>query len=324
MCKKMLNLLVALLACCIFSGYVSAEEKYPDRPIQAIIPYGAGSTTEIGIRLLSEFMQKSSGQPFIVMNKPGGGGGIAGNELFKSKPDGYTVGMLTMGVTTPELLPNPQRFIFKSGDLQPVCQWSGYPWGIYVKDDAPWKSLGEFIEDARKNPNKFRWAHHGKGGAFWLWGNLLIEQTGIKILGIPFEGDGKNMAALLGHHVDVSIGTLSVIWYEQIKAKKVRALAVSLKKKRDPNLPDVPTIEEAGYPIETESYLGIFVPPGTPQKVITELNRYVRKICEDPEFQEGMKKIGLPVLYTDTKDFEEKIKIVGQKHYEVYKKLGAL
>lgn len=323
MCKKIVNILVVVLVCSFFNGYVFAQEKYPERPVQAIVPYGAGSSTENAVRLLGEFLQKYLGQPLVMINKPGAGGAIAGNELFKSKPDGYTVGMFNLNNTTPELLMNPDRFIYKSKDIQTIAQWSFYPPMVCVRHDALWKSLNEFIEDAKKNPNKLRWGHHGRGSPYWIIGNIFIQQAGIKVLDVPFEGDGKHLIGLLGNHVDLSVMTYAATNREQIKANKIRALAVPSKKRYD-SLPDVPTSDELGFKQEVEIYLGAFVPRGTPKEVVDKLKVSIRKVTEEPEFKERMDRIGFPVLYRDTKEFEEVIEMTGKKQHEVLKQLGVL
>jgi tripartite-type tricarboxylate transporter receptor subunit TctC len=322
--KVSILVLVVILVCYFFIGYVSAQEKYPTKPIQALVPYAGGSITEVIVRVMSDCMQKYAGQPVIVINKPGAGGAIAGNELFKSKPDGYTIGVFHPGVPIAELGMNPQRFIYKSTDLQPVSQFSGYPSAIYVKNDAPWKTLGELIEDARKNPDKRTWGHHGRGSGFWIMGVQLMKVAGVKMRDVPFEGSGKSVPALLGGHVDVAWGT-GVLAVEQVRAGALRALAVALKE-RDPAMPDVPTFAEAGYPIEAVGwYLGVFAPKGTPKEVIAKLDEYIKKITEDSEFQ---KKVGSLCLlvggYKNTQDFEEVVQRDIQNQRRILKEHGIL
>jgi tripartite-type tricarboxylate transporter receptor subunit TctC len=324
MYKKMLWLLAVVLTCSFWAGSIWAQEKYPEKPIQAIVPYAAGSSTENAVRLLGEYLQKYWGQPVVVVNKPGAGGAIGGNELYKSKPDGYTVGMFNINTTTPELLMNPERFIYKSKDLQAVVQFTGNTPMIAVRNDAPWKTLPEFIEDARKNPNKYRWGHHGRGSPYWQIGTGLFQYAGIKVLDVPFEGDGKHLIALLGGHVDISVMTYAATNREQIKAKKIRALAVPAATRYD-SLPDVPRVGEVGFPAQViEIYIGVFVPKGTPQGVIDKWREGVKRAVGEPDFKERMDQIGFPVWYKDTKEFEEHVARIGKAQQDLLKQFGVI
>jgi len=324
MYKKIFNILIVILACSLFSRYISAQVKYPERPIQVVVPYSGGSMTEVAVRLLGDSLVKYLGQPFVVINKPGAAGAIGGNEMFKSKPDGYTIAMLAQHQSAPEFYLNPERFLYKSKDIQAVCQWSGYQYVLCVKGDAPWKTLNEFIENAKNKPHTLRWSHNGKGGGGWTYGAVFVQQSGIKLLDVPFGGDGEQLIALLGNHVDMSILTYTAANRDQLKAKKIRGLGVPLKKRYD-SLPDIPTMEELGFrPHGIELYLGIFVPKGTPREAIDKISSSVRKVTEEPEFKEKMERIGYPVWYKDTKDFEENVQNVGKKSWELFHNFGLL
>jgi len=324
MYRKMVVLIGISVLCAVWTGAAGAQEKYPERPVQGIVPYAAGSSTENAVRLLGEYLQKYWGQPLVVMNKPGAVGGIGGNELYKSKPDGYTVGMFNLTNTTPELLMDPQRFIYKSKDLQPIVQFSGTMPIITVKVDAPWKTLPEFIEDAKKNPNKYRWAHHGRGSPYWQIGTALFQHAGVKVLDVPFEGDGKNLIALLGGHVDISVMTFAATNREQIKAQKIRPLAVPAATRYD-ELPDVPRVDEVGFPPHTiEIYLGVFVPKATPKEVIEKWRAAVKRAVGEPDFKGRMNQIGFPVWYKDTAEFEEHVVKIGKAQHDLLKKFGLI
>lgn len=322
--EKIFAVTVFVVVISFFPGFVFAQGRYPERPIQAIVPYGAGSSTENTARLIGEFLQKDLGQPLVVINKPGAGGAIAGNELFKSKPDGYTVGIFNINNTIPESSMNPERFIYKNKNLQPVVQYSFFPPMIAVRDDAAWKSLPEVIESAKKAPNTIRWGHHGRGSPYWTIGNIIFHHAGIKMLDVPFAGDGPHLIALLGGHVNISVMTYSATNHEQVKAKKIRVLAVPAKKRYE-SIPDIPTVEELGFPPQDiEIFLGIFVPQGTPGEIIAILNDSIKKVTEQPEFKERMEKMGFPVLYRNTKTFEEAVERAGKKQFEIFKRMGIL
>lgn len=322
--KKFFSILAAIMVYFLASGSILAQEKYPERPVQAIVAYPPGSATEGACRLMAEFLKKYLGEPVIVLNKPGGAGAIAGNELFKSKPDGYTIAMFNESQPFPELHMNPKRFIYKSEDIITIAQWAMVVPSIFTRYDAPWKSLGEFIDYAKNNPNKLRWGHPGRGNMMWVIGNLLMQQSGIKLLEVPFESDAQMLAALLGNNVDMYISILGPVNMAQMEAKKIKSLALGLQRRVDV-LPDVPTTKELGYPLGfPDMYLGSFAPKGTPKEIIAKLSNATMKVTEDAEFKEKLKKIGFSVWYSNTKDFEATIEEFARIKWNLLKKLGVL
>lgn len=303
---------------------LSASE-YPERPIEAISPYAAGSSADASARIFSEFMSRYLGRSFIVINKPGGGGAIAGNALAKSKPDGYTTGLFNIAQPTPETMVNPERYTYKSGDIIPVAQFQGNanP-GIFVRYDAPWKSIQDFIQYVKKNPDKIKWGHNGKGGNWWVLGRLLIEKAGdLKMKDVPFQGDGQEVAALLGNHIDVAILACGGVNIGHIEAKQIRALLQT--RFRIPQMPDVPTDAEAGYPMDLpDAYYGVFVPKGTSKEVIVKIGEATRKVTEDSQYKEKMKHLWIPVVYKDAKELQESIDIYAKFKYNTLKRFGML
>ena len=151
MIRKALTLFTVVMVYMGIFGYLPVAAEYPERPIEAIVQYKAGGATDTAARIMAEFLEKELGQPVVILNKPGGAGAVAGNLLYKRKPDGYTIGMFNTNQPTPEYVMKPERFIYKSKDIQAVAQWSGYAPAIFVKYDAPWKTLDEFVDYAKKN-----------------------------------------------------------------------------------------------------------------------------------------------------------------------------
>jgi tripartite-type tricarboxylate transporter receptor subunit TctC len=323
MYNKMVFILAIMLIYSFSTGSALAQKKYPEKPIQAIVAYPPGGSTDAAARLLVEFLKKYLGQPVIAVNKPGGGAAIGANELFKSKPDGYTIGIFNENAPFPELQINPGRYIYKAEDIQGVAQSAGYVPALFTRYDAPWKSLEELIDFAKKNPNVLKWGHPGRGGLMWIIGNLFIQQTGMKVLEVP-SSDAEGFAALLGNHIDMFVSIYSSIPIAQVEAKKMRILCLATQKRVD-RWPDVPTVGEVGYPLEeTEPYLGIFVPKGTPKEVVAKLSSAIKKTMEDPEYIEKARKAGVEPYYRDTKDFEEFAQKVGKAKWDIFKKFGLL
>jgi tripartite-type tricarboxylate transporter receptor subunit TctC len=322
MCNKHFCVVVVICVLCLFVETAQSQSKYPERPIQGFVGYAAGGATDSAARILAEYMGKQLGQPVLIVNKPGGGSAIAGNELFRAKPDGYTIGMFTDAPSAPEYALNPERFIYKRKDLLGVAQWSGLVPTIFTRYDASWKTLEDLVKHARANPNKLKWSHSGKGGRIWMTGMIFMEKAGIKMLDVPFQGDAESITALLGNHVDVAVMTYGSMAFSQMEAKKIKPLAVSTVKRFE-LLPDVPSTQEFGYELGfPEASLGTYVPRATPEEAVEKLHDAILKATREPELKAKWAKMGLPVWYKGTKDFEKLIDDWGQFQYKTLKQLG--
>jgi tripartite-type tricarboxylate transporter receptor subunit TctC len=302
----------------------SAQGAFPERPIQALVAYAAGGSTDVGARIIAESMRKSLNQPVLVVNKPGGAAALAGNELFKSKPDGYTIGMFTSGSTTPEYGANPERFLYKSKDLQPVAQWSNNCSVLMVRYEEPYNTLEALVKYAKANPNKLRIGLSGRGNRDWIQGVLLCQQAGIKMLEVPFSGAGEAMTALLGGSVDVVNTSWGGITIAQFEAKKIRVLAIT-EGMGSELLPGVKTVTELGYPTDVpENYMGAWVPKGTPAGVVLKLSEAIMKATQDPEVKQKMLKIGLAPNYKGAKELDQLVENFGKFQLRILKELGVL
>ncbi len=324
MMVKKTFLLTIITVCICTIGYGPAQAEYPDRAIEAIVQYKAGGATDTAARLMAEFLEKELGQPVVILNKPGGAGAVAGNLLYKRKPDGYTLGMFNTNQPTPEYVMKPERFIYKSKDIQAAAQWSGYAPAIFVKYDAPWKTLDEFVDHAKKNPQKLKWGHSGRGNLWWTIGTTFSKVAKIQMLDVPFQGDGPNMSALLGGHVDMSILTCGARAIGQIKANKIRPLAITVPQ-RHHLVPDVANVDELGYALGIPApYLGTFVRSGTPKDIVSKLSEAIGKVTENPAYKEKLGKLGMPIWYRKTEDFSKLVQEFGQVQFKLLKELGVL
>lgn len=308
--KNMLTIMTLVLVTCLWSGYALAQAKYPTKPIEAICGYAPGGSGDIIARLMADFLSKYFGQPVVVINKVGGAGSVAGNALISAKADGYTIGMFASPQATPECMLNPERFTYTSKDIQPVAQWSGFIPTLAVRYDAPWKTAAELVDYAKKNPDTLRWGHPGRGNFWCILGHLFNRYAGIKMMDVPFDADAQVVTALVGNHIELGMITAGTTAIPQIEAKKIRLLFMATSK-RFPLMPDVPTVQEAGYPIEApDAYLGTMVKAGTPKEIVAQLAEALKKGTEDPQFQAGMKKIWFPVTYRGTDEFDSYVKNV--------------
>jgi tripartite-type tricarboxylate transporter receptor subunit TctC len=288
----------------MLAGIVWAQDKYPERSIQVVIPYSPGGSLDLATRVLVDPMAKVLGQPLIPLNKPGAGGYIGGGFLVNSKPDGYTVGIFANTQALPEVLAKLRPASYSSKDLQPVANWSGWLVTLVVRSDAPYKSFKEFVEFGRKNPSPLRFGHPGVGNSYWQVGLAIAKETGIKLKEIPFNSEGEYLPALLGNHIDVGVMTYGGSIREHVQAKTLRVLC-TFEKKRLEELPDVPTVGELGFHYDFGNFIiGTFLPKGVPKNIVARLSEATKKVTEDPEFKDKMNKLNMPINYLDTKDFE--------------------
>jgi tripartite-type tricarboxylate transporter receptor subunit TctC len=305
--KKISLCLILALMFVVHQGEILAQDKYPERPITAIIPYPPGSMLDLCTRAMGDLFPKYIGQALVPLNKPGSGGFIGGAAVATSKPDGYTVGIFANTQAVPELLAKFRPASYSSKDVMPVANWSGWLVVLACNSDAPYKTFNEFIEYAKKNPGKVKFGHPGVGNRYWMLGMAMAKETGIELKDVPFSGESEYRTALLGNHIDIALLTYGGASRENIQSKTLRALCV-FESKRIDELPDVPTIKEVGYEyIYGTLFIGTFVPKGTPEGVIAKLNEATKKVVEDPQFKEKMKNLYMPIMYMDTKTFQTDI-----------------
>jgi tripartite-type tricarboxylate transporter receptor subunit TctC len=289
----------------IATGGVRGEDKYPNRPIELVVPFAAGGgTSDLTARAYSDNLAKLLKVPVTVVNR-GGGTGIQGvNYVIKGKKDGYTLlattdtPLVVMPVISKEVTYDSLK------DLIPIGHFA-YAASIFaVRSDSPFRTLAELIDYARKNPGKLKNATSGLGTEANINLQILCSKEKIKITPIPFKGGGEATVALLGGNTDMissSTGTLS----QQLKAGTLRGLAIS-SKKRHPDFPNIPTTAELGYPdVDLVVWLALFAPSGVPRQVTDVLVPAVEKAFRDPEVVQRGVKAGLVVEYLGPEDIRK-------------------
>jgi tripartite-type tricarboxylate transporter receptor subunit TctC len=184
--------------------------------------------------------------------------------------------------------------------------------------------LDEFVDHAKKNPQKLKWGHSGRGNLWWTIGTTFSKVAKIQMLDVPFQGDGPNMAALLGGHVDMSILTCGARAIGQIKANKIKPLAITVPQ-RHHLVPDVANVDELGYALGIPApYLGTFVRSGTPKGIVSKLSESIGKVTENPDYKKKLEKLGMPIWYRKTEDFSKLVRDFGQVQFRLLKELGVL
>jgi tripartite-type tricarboxylate transporter receptor subunit TctC len=305
---KVLSWVVIVLVFGTISGELLAQDKYPERPITAIINFPPGSPNEISARAMGNAFPKYIGQPLVVVSKVGAGGFVAGAAVASSKPDGYTIGVLTNQAASPNFMAKIMPTTYKDSDLVPIAGISGYVIILCCHKDAPYKTFNEFVHYARKSPTKLKFGSIGKGTRYWMLGLALAKEAGFELNDIPFNGEIEYRTALLGKHIDVALMTYGAGTREYVQSGDIRVLC-TFEAKRLEELPNVPTTTEVGYAHKySPLFIGAFVPKGTPERIIAKLSTAIEKTMGDAEFKAQMQKVYLPIRYMDMKAFQATIK----------------
>ena len=266
-------------------------DEYPSQPVKILMPGSAGSAADVSARMLADALAQKLGQVFYVENRDGAGGLLAGAEVIRAPPDGYTLLYTTVaghGIS-PNLYENvpydPEQ------DFAPISLVSQVPNIVVVNPSLPVQTLREFVDYARANPGKIMFGHAGVGTTQQLTGELLKNLTGISIEGVFYRGSVPAMTGLIRGETMVGFHNVPLA-APQVQAGKIRALAVTADR-RAPILPDVPDAAEAGIPeLQVGLWVGLIGRKGIPSTAIQKLSAAVQEIVRSPTYQERMRKIG--------------------------------
>jgi tripartite-type tricarboxylate transporter receptor subunit TctC len=254
-----------------------AEERgFPNRPIQVIVPFGSGSAADITSRILAPYLEKRFKQSFVILNKPGGGSVLGYTIIAKSKPDGYTIGHVSSVFSAGFILHRDLEFTYES--FEPICGFVKLAAFFVVRADASWKTLKEFVADAKKNPGRLRYATQGHLTIYHLAATDFCEQAGIKLTHIPQAGVGDAITQLIGKHVEMAVVATTL---GHLPAGRLRALAVGTEERLG-LYPNIPTLMELGYGVVCAPHTGHMVPKGTPNTIKEKLAQgYLQTLKEN-------------------------------------------
>lgn len=296
----LLPLVVALLI-----ALPAGAQDYPSKPIEVIVAYAPGGGTDMIARAVADAAPKYLGQPLVVVNKPGATGTIGTQYVASSKPDGHTI--LVAGGSETVSLPHFKTLPYNPvNDFEPVIRLMIEHVAFYVRTDAPWKTMADFVADAKKNPEKFSYATAGIGGIHHATVLVLEKRTGIRLTHVPHKGGAENLAALAGGHVDVAMASPNEA-YALVQGGRVRALA-NASSMRSPTEPNTPTLRQLGYDVYIENQKGFVLPKGTPKAVAQRLHDGVRKVFDDAQFKANADKLQLELAYLGPEDFRKSLK----------------
>ena len=269
-----------------------AQDKWPSKPINYVVPFAAGGTTDVLGRLIGQRLSVALGQPVVVENRAGAGGNIGSDYVAKAAPDGYTLvgGTISSHAINVSLYPRMPYDPVKQ--FQPVALIGTLPNVLVVNADSPWKSVQDVIAAARVPGTQVTFGSSGNGTSQHLAGELFAKLADVKLLHVPYKGSSPAMQALLGKQVDLVFEN-SVAAMPLIQSGKLRALATT-GSKRAGELPDVPTLAEAGLKgYEIVSWQAIFAPAGTPAPVVDRLAGEIGKILADPAVRGRLAQLGI-------------------------------
>ena len=317
---------IAATAVCLslaVAGGVHAKEQFPSQPITIVVPNPPGGMNQITAQPLSVVMEKITGQPVVVVNKPGGTGAVGTAYVANQKPDGTH-----LLVTTPNLYlvieKNKALHVespYRLDQIQPVALTSADPLIFVVQAESPYHSLKDFVSAARSKPGEMAFSSSGPYGITHVPMEMFLHAAKLKLRHVPTTGGGPAIVQLLGGHVQATGGGVAAV-KGHIAAGKLRALA-SWGAKRHPALPDVPTFKELGYDAEAYLWVGLFTTAGLPAGTLKALRKVVEKTIHSADYQDAMKKSNVVIDYRDTPQFVKFFKEDHARLAKVVKRIAA-
>ena len=294
------------------------SQGYPNKPVRMIIPFGAGGSADVLIRIVATKLPELLGAQVVIDNRTGAGGLIGTEIAAKSSPDGYTL----LGTGTPHtIFPNLYKKVpfHPVNDFAPIMQMSSQPYGLVVHPSLGVKSVKELIALAKKEPGKHNYASSGQGGAMHLFQALFVNMAGIDVVHVPYKDSGPVRADLVGGQIKIGcLGLSSIIPHH--KAKQLNIIAVTTAK-RSSELPDIPSIGETLPGYDASLWTGLLAPRGTPAAVIERIRREVTKLLQTAEVRMAYQRAGTDVVATDPKSFAQFVQIENDKWGKIVRDL---
>jgi tripartite-type tricarboxylate transporter receptor subunit TctC len=315
-----LGLIVALVA--MTAAAAGAQEPYPTRPVSIVVAFPPGGLADNTARPVAAALERILKQPVPIINKAGAAGAVGNQVVATSKPDGYTLLMALVSVSVlPEvdkLFGRPQNYTLDQ--LTGIARINADPSMLVVRADAPWKTLKDLVEDAKKRPGEIVFTSSGLYGAAHIPTEMFIKAAGIKMRHLPTTGGGPMMNAMLGGHAQVVMTPVSLA-AAHVKAGKLRLLAHS-GTTPVAAYPEVPSFKSLGYDVEYTAWAGLVAPKGTPPHVIKILRDAVRQAVKEPEVVNSHAKLETPIAYMDADEFNAWWAKDAARLAEVVKQIG--
>jgi tripartite-type tricarboxylate transporter receptor subunit TctC len=287
----------AAIGLSLMAGNAAMAQTYPSKLIKIICSIPSGSPIDATARLMATDLSNRLGKPVIVENRPGGGGIIGVNEFAKAAPDGHTLlfGAIGDAFAAKIVGHDPAK------DFVPVATVSSFAWILVVRPELAATSVRQLIDYAKANPGKLNWGF-GQGTAPHMFGEMFLAETGIDVARIPYKSGSLAVPDMLGGRIDMNFGTISNL-LPLIHEGKLRAVGIT-REARSPDLPDVPTMRESGFPRLTRGdWTGFWAPTGTPANIVSRLNSEINASVATPEMRAAMKKLDFEPKVGSAEDF---------------------
>ena len=276
----------------IAMGSEGLAQAWPTRPVTMVVPFTAGTTSDVVARALGEHLTKAIGRPVVIENRGGAGGNIGAAAVAKAQADGYTILLATTGPAATNALMYKEMQFDPRRDFAPIALVGKSPVIIAARLDAPAKTLPELIAYAKANPDKLTAGFPGNGTLGHITGILLEQRAGIKIVHSQYRGSAPIITDLLGGHIDVAMDSMAA-YVPNVQEGKLRALAIA-SARRWPGLPEVPTVSQSGLPgFDASVWYALLAPAGTSSEIISKLNLATNDFLKTPAAKDMFEKLGI-------------------------------
>ena len=302
--RHLIARLASTAATFALAGVAAAQSSYPDKAITMIVPFPPGGVADTVARPVAEAMSRELKQSVVVENRAGAGGALGIGVAARAPADGYTV---LMSLSSISILPEADKLLgrkptYQLSQFKPIARFTADPTVLVVRADAPWKTLAEFIADAKRNPGKYNYGSSGNYGTMHVPMEMLKAEAGFRMTHIPYTGAGPAVVALLAGQVDAIASGPSTV-AQQIQAGRLRALA-HWGEQPLASLPDVPSLKQLGHSVRFAQWSALFVPAGTPDDVVRKLRAVAAKVATDPSVRQVIGRAGSPIEYLDAPEFQ--------------------
>lgn len=309
----------ALLATLPVGVAAQNAADYPNKPIELVVPFGAGGGTDALARVVAEAARKHMTQPITVLNKPGASGAIGLTEVVNARPDGYKIAMITV-----EMAIIPHMGIAKfspENDFTPLVRLNADPLVLTVSADSPWKTIEELVGAAKMAKEPLKFGNAGIGGVSHLAAAALQQKVGAQFIHAPFQGNAPAVVALLGGHIDAVNASPSEV-YTFVQSGKLRALAVLSNQRLGGVFANVPTMKERNIDLIVGTWRGLAAPKGIPADVLAKLSAIAVKTANEPAVKEAMEKQNLGYSVADGDAFRKQISNDSAQFKQLIEQMG--
>ncbi|MCG8478279.1 MAG: tripartite tricarboxylate transporter substrate binding protein [Spirochaetales bacterium] len=291
-----------MVVCVVSAAFASGESEggasYPNRTVRVIIPWSVGGMTDVLTRPIAEHLEENFGVPFVVENRPGGGGVVGSLEIENSEGDGYIIGTTSMSTVSARYVAPVAPDI---NNVELIAQVISIPATVTVNADSPWTTLEELLEYARANPGELTNSNSGNGASAHIYALTFGARADVEMNHIPYPGYAEAVTALLAGNVDMTNTPLPDV-AQYVDTGELRMLAIAAAE-RHPNYPDVPTLRELGVEAVMGNYSGFVAPEGTPEEYIATLETAIEAAVTDPEINEFLLGAGFQPVFADREAF---------------------